>query len=50
MKRCTRCNKKRNFIERLFSQDKELCEECIYDIQSEIRERREIPVKRHDDE
>ena len=50
MKRCTRCNKKRNFIERLFSQDKELCEEYIYDIQSEIRERREIPVKRHDDE
>jgi hypothetical protein len=49
MKRCTRCNKKRNFIERLFALDKELCEECLYDIQLEIRERREIPVKRHKD-
>lgn len=49
MKRCARCNKKRNFIERLFALDKEICEECLYDIQIEIRERREIPVKRHKD-
>ncbi|MBF7979210.1 MULTISPECIES: hypothetical protein [Rahnella] len=49
MKRCARCNKKRNFIERLFALDKEICEECLYDIQLEIRERREIPVKRHKD-
>lgn len=49
MRRCTRCNKKRNFIERLFALDKELCDECLYDIQIEIRERREIPVQRHKD-
>jgi len=49
MKRCARCNKKRNVIERLLGMDKELCDACLYDTNLEIRERREIPVKRHKD-
>ncbi|AFP68431.1 hypothetical protein ECENHK_02690 [Enterobacter kobei] len=46
MKRCARCNKKRSVLERLLSLDKEFCDECLFDIDQEIRERRIIPIRR----
>ncbi|RFS90927.1 hypothetical protein CH426_24350 [Klebsiella aerogenes] len=49
MKRCARCNKKRGVLERWLSLDKELCDECLFDIDQEIRERRIIPIRRQND-
>lgn len=39
MKRCARCNRKRGLLERLLSFDNELCDECLFDIDEEIREK-----------
>ncbi|MGX9240706.1 hypothetical protein ACWXVW_05240 [Pantoea dispersa] len=47
MKRCERCNKKRGFIERLLSTDKTLCEDCLYDLMREVREKTPVPFKKH---
>lgn len=47
MKRCERCNKKRGFIERLLSTDKTLCEDCLYDVMREVREKIPVPFKQH---
>ncbi|BBS30460.1 hypothetical protein WP5S18C02_06660 [Enterobacter cloacae] len=49
MKRCARCNKKRSVLERWLSLDKEFCDECLFDIDQEIRERRIIPIGRQND-
>ena len=49
MKRCARCNKKRSALERWLSLDKEFCDECLFDIDQEIRERRIIPIRRQND-
>lgn len=50
MKRCARCNKKRGVISRLFGLDKEYCEECLFDTEQEIREKRILPVRRQKDD
>lgn len=44
MKKCARCNKKRSVLERWLSLDKEFCDECLFDIDQEIREKRIIPI------
>ena len=38
MKGCARCNKKRSVLEQRLSLDKEFCDECLFDIDEEIRE------------
>ncbi|ASV53887.1 hypothetical protein LJPFL01_0524 [Lelliottia jeotgali] len=50
MKKCARCNKKRSVLERWLSLDKEFCDECLFDIDQEIRERRIIPIRRLKDD
>ncbi len=42
MKRCARCNKKASLSGGSLL-DKEFCDECLFDIDGEIRERRIIP-------
>ncbi len=50
MKRCARCNKKRSVLEQRLSLDKEFCDECLFDIDEEIRERRIITIRRLKDD
>jgi len=50
MKRCARCNKRRNVISRLFGLDKEYCDECLFDTEQEIREKHILPVRRQKDD
>ena len=50
MKKCARCNRKRSVLERIFGLDKEFCDECLFDIDEEIRERRIIPIRRLKDD
>lgn len=45
MNNYARCNKKRNLLERWFALDKEYCDECLYEMNQEIRERRVFPVR-----
>ena len=49
MKRCARCNKKRSLLERWLSFDNELCDECLFDIDEEIREKTCLPVRQQKD-
>ncbi len=46
MKRCARCNKKRSILEQWLSFDEEFCDECLFDIDEEIRERQILSVNR----
>ncbi|KAB8312570.1 hypothetical protein EH228_07195 [Erwinia endophytica] len=50
MNKCARCNNKRGVIERWFALDKEYCDECLYEMDQEIRERRIFPVRRQKDD
>lgn len=50
MKKCARCNRKRSVLEQIFGLDKEFCDECLFDIDEEIRERRIIPIRRLKDD
>ncbi|ASG45053.1 hypothetical protein CES93_16165 [Citrobacter freundii] len=50
MKRCARCNKKRSVFEQWLSLDTEFCDECLFDIDEEIRERQILPVRRLKDD
>jgi hypothetical protein len=49
-KRCARCDKKRSVLERWLSLDKEFCDECLFAINQEIRERKIIPIERLKDD
>lgn len=46
MNRCVRCNKKRSVFERWLSFDKEFCDECLFDIDEEIKERSILMIER----
>ncbi|EWG71140.1 hypothetical protein P348_02335 [Enterobacter sp. DC3] len=42
MKRCTRCNKKRGVLDRIFGLDKDYCDDCLMTVNKEIREKRTV--------
>ena len=50
MTRWARGNKKRGIISRLFGLDKEYCDECLFDTEQEIREKRILLVRRQKDD
>jgi hypothetical protein len=45
MKRCARCNKKRSVLDQWLSLDKGFCDEYLFDMDEEIRERLVIPIR-----
>lgn len=44
MKRCTRCNKRRGLLDRIFGLDNEFCDDCLMTVNLEIREKRAVSV------
>ena len=42
MKRCTRCNKRRGLLDRIFGLDNEFCDDCLLTVNLEIREKRAV--------